>query len=68
MSTHTHRAVAAKTQTYGYQHAVRHPENQAAHGNVCYTSYCKCGAFRRTNANGAHREVGPWAVSHQNDA
>lgn len=60
---HRHRALPSKRQTCGYQHAVRNPENRAAHGNVCHTDYCRCGALRMMNANGRHREVGPWITS-----
>lgn len=39
---------------------VRHPEKPAAHGNITRIASCACGAVRRTNINGSHREVGQW--------
>jgi len=32
----------------------------AAHGNIEYTEYCSCGAWRRVNENRFCREYGPW--------
>lgn len=38
--------------------------NRAAHGNVCITEHCRCGATRTSNLNGAHQEVGEWDMPH----
>ena len=35
-------------------------ENPASHGNVCRIEVCSCGAERRININGNHREYGAW--------
>ena len=32
----------------------------AAHGGEEVTEVCECGATRRVNRNGVHREVGHW--------
>ena len=39
---------------------VAYPENPAAHGNICISQTCSCGATRRINKNGRHIERGPW--------
>lgn len=45
-----------------FQGPVSSTQNRAAHGNTCRVQRCsKCAAERRTNVNGRHREVGPWA-------
>lgn len=60
MKPHTHRAVPERQTEQYYSHPVRQPENPAAHGGVCFVDRCRCGATRRTNVNGWHRERGPW--------
>ena len=40
--------------------AGRYAQNQAAHGNIVRIDTCACGAVRRTNINGRHREYGRW--------
>lgn len=35
-------------------------QNRMAHGNVVRIEHCECGASRRTNVNGPHREYGDW--------
>lgn len=55
---HQHKPKTSVTRGYGG--AVKHPENRAAHGNVCVVDTCRCGAERKTNVNGRHIERGPW--------
>lgn len=38
--------------------------NPAAHGNVCVTEHCRCGATRSRNVNGLHEEQGSWDMPH----
>jgi len=61
MKRHQHRPVASLSRTRPYSGSVdaRTP-NPAAHGGVCHVHTCRCGAERRVNANGQHREVGRW--------
>jgi len=50
---------------YGYVGPVSLPQyqNPAAHGGVTYTETCNdCGATRRVNSTGRHREVGRWVA------
>ena len=35
-------------------------ENPSAHGWAYEIETCRCGAKRKANFNGPHREVGPW--------
>ncbi len=58
MSKHTHRV--ADSSDRPYQGPVARRENRAAHGNICTTDVCQCGATRRANVNGRHVEQGPW--------
>jgi hypothetical protein len=63
---HRHRAIPARSTTYGYVgYSVRpdHP-NPLAHGGVTHYDYCRCGARRLTNSTGAKRtERGPWQTA-----
>jgi hypothetical protein len=36
-------------------------EKREAHGNICRTEFCRCGARRSANINGVHREQGEWS-------
>jgi hypothetical protein len=49
--------------TYGYRAPIwpcARPDRRA-HGAVQHTETCGlCGAVRRENSNGRHRETGPW--------
>ncbi len=56
---HQHRAAGQVVATC-YMGPVSARENRAAHGNVCFTVKCRCGATRKTNVNGRNVECGPW--------
>lgn len=58
---HKHRVVR-ESEPYGYRGSVSRDENRAAHGGICVTQYCSCGAERRENSNGRHVETGVWYV------
>ena len=58
--THRHRSRSSWEFDRGYSGPVAQPENPAAHGNVCRHQTCNCGATRRVNINGGHREAGEW--------
>lgn len=55
---HAHKAETTTDRPFAG--AVAPAENRAAHGNICRVEVCRCGATRRTNVNGVHREGGPW--------
>jgi hypothetical protein len=56
---HQHRATETTTRPFaGPVNTRRH--NRAAHGNITRIDRCSCGAERRTNINGRHKERGPW--------
>lgn len=56
---HRHRAERSTERCYSGP-IVGADENRAAHGNICRTERCGCGAERRSNVNGRHVECGPW--------
>ena len=55
-----HRHRVKTEETYLYAHPVAWPENPSAHGNVTLHQTCSCGALRKINVNGRHREMGDW--------
>jgi hypothetical protein len=60
-ANHTHRAT--RSADYGFSGPVAiHDQNPAAHGNICRVDSCSCGATRRTNINGSHKERGAWEM------
>lgn len=58
--TRQHRHRVSMTREVAFSGPVRAPQIEAAHGGVCIVDACRCGAERRTNANGKHRERGEW--------
>ena len=61
---HRHRAIKQIERGYdGPIHGARY--DQRAHGNVCVTEFCSCGATRKINVNQQYIERGPWT---QDDA
>ena len=63
-----HRHKAIHSRDWGFTGPVNHDRrNPAADGNICTHEECGCGATRRINLNGRHRETGPW-LPHSNDA
>ncbi len=56
---HTHVASQSVTEAF-WGPIPDATENRAAHGNVCVTETCACGAGRQTNVNQQYRETGPW--------
>ena len=65
MKTHTHRAIKGAETIMGYSAPVADCEHQnpAAHGNICRTDRCRCGALRQTNVNQWQTERGPWLTA-----
>lgn len=55
---HQHRAKT--TVVTPFIGAVSRSENRWAHGGVTFVHRCSCGAVKKVNANGCHREHGPW--------
>lgn len=60
MTTHRHHAVESYDRCF--TGPVTRKENRAAHGNICTTDVCACGAERKTNLNGCHTECSGWYV------
>ena len=62
-STMKHRHRPHTTKTVGFAYCVAPYDcTPAAHGGVTHIETCKCGATRRINSTGSHREeVGAWA-------
>ena len=59
--THTHRAIKTKAKDYGWTHCVLdHWHGGASHGCIVRVDECKCGAVRKTEINGVHRDYGQW--------
>lgn len=61
MAKHIHRIdhrVPSKTSPFFGPVSAR--QNPSAHGGVCEIATCQCGATRRTNVNGSHRERRKW--------
>ncbi len=59
-----HRHAAATTTEAPYTGPVTLVENyvnRAAHGGICRTETCSCGATRKVLVNGPHRETSPWS-------
>jgi hypothetical protein len=54
-----HRAMGTKEGPF--LGPVSRDERRAAHGNICITETCACGATRKTNVNGVHFEQGVWS-------
>jgi len=52
---------AESTRVSGFTGPVSRDENRAAHGNICETETCRCGAERSTNINQHHVERGIWS-------
>lgn len=59
MHRHKHKAVYEEDRAFMYPVAAGE-ENPAAHGNITRHQWCSCGATRKVNINGRHREIGPW--------
>lgn len=55
-----HRHKTIETTDRPYTGPVSRTENRAAHGGICRVDRCECGAERRVNVNGVHREIGTW--------
>ena len=60
---HKHEVVTTTTDRPSFGPVYRTPfteENKAAHGGLCYSEVCACGATRKVNQNGRHFEYAPW--------
>lgn len=60
---HTHKAITAKRQTYGWTYCVNSDRchgDSSAHGGVMFIDHCTCGAVRRTESNGTAKVYGIW--------
>jgi len=61
LKLHRHRAVKALARECAYLGpADTQHQKPAAHGGISRTDKCRCGAYRRSNHNGPHREYGNW--------
>lgn len=59
----SHRHFPSSIQIRSFSGPVSRRETPAAHGNVTEHQVCRCGARRRVNLNGGHREAGPWQAA-----
>jgi hypothetical protein len=68
---HTHKAQPAKRRTYAWTACVSsnqcaaQPIRQRAHGGVTFVDECRCGATRKTEANGIAKNFGEWQAGGQ---
>jgi hypothetical protein len=60
MRRHIHHAIHKLQRERCYGGPVSDRENPRAHGGIVEIDVCSCGAERRTNVNGLHRERGSW--------
>jgi hypothetical protein len=58
---HTHAAASTAEEPYFGPVTVPAYQHPPAHGGICRTERCECGAFRKVNVNGRHREIGGWS-------
>lgn len=57
---HEHKATTTTEGPFVAPVALPAYQNRAAHGGICRTETCTCGATRKVLINGHHRESSPW--------
>lgn len=58
---HSHAAETSTEGPYVGPVAVPAYQHPPAHGGICRTERCECGAVRRVLVNGRHLEIGGWS-------